>query len=196
MTTPNGPDDTTGRVTRLGPDSGGRGPDDGAPRAEVWSWTTGTDVRGSIPVLGIVLVALGVLFLLQQLVPGTSFWAWLALGLGGIAVAAWVFDSRRTGLLQVGLVLVAAGIASPLEAVGLISGDGWSTLFVGVVLLAIGLVKRSRGIPWQVWVGGLLTLIGASQTILDDVGGGWVFPAAVIAVGALLIVRTTRQPKA
>ncbi len=184
-------DDPTGRVTRLGPDSGGRGPGGEAPRIEVWSWTTEPDARGGVPVLGIVLVVLGLLFLLQQLVPGTSFWSWAALALGGVGVATWLFDRRRTGMLQVGLVLVAAGIASPLEAVGLISGAGWSTLFVGLTLLVIGIVRRTGGIPWQVWIGGLLTLIGASQTILDDVGGGWVFPAAVIAVGALLILRAT-----
>lgn len=196
MTTPPDPDDPTGRVTRLGPDSGGRVPDEEPPRIEVWSWTTETNARAGIPVLGIVLVILGLLFLLQQLVPGTSFWAWAALALGGVGVAVWLFDRRRTGMLQVGLVLVAAGIASPLEAIGLISGDGWSTLFVGITLLVIGIVRRTRGIPWQVWVGGLLALIGASQTVFQDVEGGWIFPAAVIAVGALLILRATRQPRA
>jgi membrane-bound ClpP family serine protease len=190
---PPDPDDPTGRITRLGPESGGRVPGDGAPRVEAWSWTTQTDARVGVPVLGIVLVVLGLLFLLQQLVPGTSFWAWAALALGGVGVAVWVFDHRRTGMLQVGLVLVAAGIASPLQALGLISGDGWWTLFVGLTLVAIGVARRSGGIPWQVWIGGLLALIGASQTVLQGVGGGWVFPAAVIAVGALLILRATRR---
>ncbi len=135
-------------VTRLGPDSGGRVPNESSVTYREWSWSSESAARGGLPFLGVFLVLFGILLFLQQAVPGTSFWSWLALAAGAACLI--VFASRRrlpgTGfLLWLGVVLVAIGLPSVLISAGLLpERDGWSTLFLGVALMALGLIRRTR----------------------------------------------------
>ena len=187
-------------MTRLGPDSGGRVPDDSSVTYREWSWSSESAARGGLPFLGVFLVLFGILLFLQQAVPGTSFWSWLALAAGAACLI--VFASRRrlpgTGfLLWLGVVLVAIGLPSVLVSAGLLpERDGWSTLFLGVALMALGLIRRTRpGIPASVWLGGILTIVGISETALLPNIGDYLLPIIVIGIGALLVLRavTLRQ---
>ena len=186
--------DEGGGVTRLGPDSGGRAPGEPTVSYREWSWSSDEAGRPGLPFVGVFLLGFGFLLLLQQFIPGTSVWSWLGLLIGVSALV--VYASRRgaTGsgfLLWVGVILVAIGLPSLLVAVGFLPDrDGWSTLFLGVALIGLGLVRRSRpGIPLSVWLGGILTIIGLGETALVSDFGSYVVPIAVIAIGGLIVLR-------
>jgi hypothetical protein len=191
---------TTGAVTRLGPDSGGRAPGEApsASRSSVsyseWSWSTDSAGRPGLPFFAVFLVALGVLLLLQNLVPGVSVWSWLALAIGGAALVVWVSRRAVRGggfLLYLGALLVASGLPSLLVAAGILpERDGWSTLFVGLTLMGLGLTRRSAGVPFSVWLGGILALIGLGQTALLPQGGEWLLPLILVGLGAILLLRS------
>jgi hypothetical protein len=183
----------SGSVTRLGPDSGGKAPGDSSVSYREWSWSTDSAGRPGLPLIGLFLVAFGVLLLLERLVPGSSIWSWLSLGIGAAALVGWASRRPRTSgfLLYLGVILVAIGLPSLLTAIGLLPDrDGWGTLFLGVALLALGLTRRTGpGIPASVWIGGVLALIGLSETALLPDIGSYLFPIIVIGIGGLIILR-------
>lgn len=186
--------DESGNVTRLGPDSGGRGPGDPVVAYREWSWTSDEAGRPGLPFLGVFLLGFGALLLLQQIVPGTSVWSWLGLLIGVSALVVYVSRRGAAGsgfLLWVGVILTAIGLPSLLVSIGLLpERDGWGTLFLGVALIGLGLARRSRpGIPLSVWLGGLLALIGLSETTLVTDLGGYIVPIAVIAIGGVIVLR-------
>ncbi len=180
-------------VTRLGPDSGGKPPETPFTYRE-WSWSSESAARGGLPFLGVFLVVFGVLLFLQSVVPGTSFWSWLALAIGAASLIVYVSRRRAPGsgfLLWIGVILVAVGLPSLLVAAGLLpERDGWSTLFLGVALVVLGLVRRTRpGVPASVWIGGILAIIGLSETALLPNLGDYLLPIAIIGIGAALVLR-------
>ena len=62
-------DDRQGPVTRLGPDSGGRGPGEPSVRYYTWEWGPDDARRPGLPWIGIFLLVFGGLLLIQQLFP-------------------------------------------------------------------------------------------------------------------------------
>jgi hypothetical protein len=187
--------DTDGSVTRLGPDSGGRAPGEPAVVYRAWSWTSDEPSgRPAVPFLGLFLVGFGGLLLLQQLLPDAEILSWVALVAGVAALIAGVTGDRG-GLIYLGAILVAAGLPSILEAFDLISGDGWSTTFLGVAFVVIGLVRRrGPGLTLTFWLGVILLLIGLPQTLFPGLSG-LLFPLLIIGLGAVILVRAlSRRP--
>jgi hypothetical protein len=191
---------TTGQVTRLGPDSGGRAPAEGVPTGQPtvyyreWEWSSDSTGRPGLPFVAVLLVALGVLLLLQNLVPGVSVWSWLGVGIGAAALVVWLSRRHAPGngfFLYAGVVFLAMGLPGVLVALGVLpESDGWSTLFLGVALVVLGLTRRTRGIPFSVWLGGLLAIIGLAETsILPDLGD-WLLPLILIGIGVILLGRS------
>jgi len=181
-------------VTRLGPDSGGRGPGEPVVTYREWAWSSDEAGRPGLPFVGVLLLAFGGLLLLQQLLPGTSVWSWLGLAIGASALVVYASRRSRTGsgfLLWIGVILVAIGLPSLLIAIGLLpERDGWGTLFLGIALVALGLVRRTRpGIPVSIWIGGALALIGLSETALLPNLSGYVLPLIVLAIGGVIVLR-------
>jgi hypothetical protein len=91
-------------------------------------------------------------------------------------------------------VLLALAFARLGGELGYLEGDGWSALLVGIALLAVWVIGMLWGAPrsWALWVGAILALIGLAQ-VSDRIAGlpelGWLWPAAIIAIGAALLVR-------
>jgi hypothetical protein len=182
-------DDQKEPVTRLGPDSGGRGP--GEPVARVYHWEWGPDDarRPGLPWIGIFLLVFGALLLLQQAFPQfRGVGSVVVLAVGVAFLIKWAID-RGTGSLYAGAIITALAVPGLLNAAG-IEADGLSTFSFGIAFLFIAIVRAvsGGGWGWQLWFGGLLTLVGAVN-IAGASFGGYVLPLVLVILGALLIVR-------
>jgi hypothetical protein len=182
-------DDQKEPVTRLGPDSGGRAPGEPSVRVYHWEWGPGVARRPGLPWIGIFLLVFGALLLLQQAFPQFR-------GLGSVVVLAigvaflikWAID-RGTGSLYAGAIITALAVPGLLDAAG-VQADGLSTFSFGIAFLFIAIVRAASGggWGWQLWFGGLLTLVGAVN-IAGASFGGYVLPILLVALGVLLIMR-------
>ena len=182
-------DDRQEPVTRLGPDSGGRGP--GEPSARVYHWEWGPDDarRPGLPWIGIFLLVFGALLLLQQAFPQfRSAGSVVVLAIGLAFLVKWAVD-RGTGSLYAGAIITALAVPGLLNAAG-IEADGLSTFSFGIAFLFIALVRAvsGGGWGWQLWFGGLLALVGAIS-ITGGSFGGYVLPILLVGLGLLLILR-------
>ena len=163
----------------------GRGPEWAA-----WGWSGG---GRPFSWLGVLLVLVGAALLVQQFQPAIGFTSLLLLALGLAFGAAWLIGGARWALVP-GAVLLALAFARLGGELGYLEGDGWSALLVGVALLAVWVIGMIWGAPrsWALWVGAILALIGLAQ-VSDRIAGlpelGWLWPAAIIAIGAALLVR-------
>jgi hypothetical protein len=176
-------------VTRLGPDSGGRGP--GEPKVNVYHWEWGPDDarRPGLPWIGIFLLVFGGLLLIQQVVPEfEAVGSVLVLAVGLAFLVKWAID-RGTGSLYAGSIITALAAPGLLNAAG-IEADGLTTFSLGVAFLFIAVVRLASGggAGWQLWFGGLLALIGG-VSIADASIGGLILPIILVALGAALLIQ-------
>jgi hypothetical protein len=185
-------DERTDRVTRLGPDSGGRRPDEPDVRVYSWEWGTGRlgsghERRPGLPWIGIFLLVFGGLLVLQQLYPGSqAIGSVLMLAIGVAFLIRWAI-SRGTGSLYAGAIITALAVPGALTDAGL-GREGLGTLSLGIAFLFIAVVRLAGGggIGWQAWCGGLLALIGVVDIVQPEVGG-LILPIALVALGAVLV---------
>ena len=172
------PDDESGRVVRV----------------EQYGWYR-PDERAGLPWIGIFLVIFGALLLLEQLAPELrAAGSLVVLAFGMAFLVSWIVN-RRTAALYVGAVVTALSLAGALTDLGVISGEGWGTLFLGIAFLGIAVVRFSDrgGWGWQVVFGGLLVIVGGS-TVASHLAGvpdtsRLIWPAVILAVGVLLLAR-------
>ncbi len=163
-------------------------------------WPGRSVERGpAFPWAGAILVLLGAALLVHQLVPALDGWALVTLGLGVVLFGAWV--TGRSGLaLWPGMLLLGYGVARLLVGLGVITGNGWTTIGIGVGFAAGWLATRTRGHAgsWSLVLAGLFVLIGLAQLVaeLPQLVGldAYVAPAIVIALGIVLIVAGRRRP--
>ncbi len=172
----------------------------GGPGGRTWvvgSWGSWPEPVGtrrrSFPWAGAILVLLGAALLVHQLVPALDGWALVTLGLGTVLVGAWAIG--RSGLaLWPGMLLLGYGVARLLVGLGVLAGQGWTTVGIGAGFAAAWLATRVRGHAgtWPLLLAGLFVLVGAAQLAaqLPELVGvdAYVGPAIVIALGVLLIV--------
>jgi hypothetical protein len=176
-------------VTRLGPDSGGRAPGDENVRVYTWEWGTDDQHRPGLPWIGIFLLVFGGLLLLQQLFPQfQAVGSVIVLAIGLAFLVKWAVD-RGAGSLYAGSIITALALPGLLNAAG-IEANGLTTFFLGVAFLFIAAVRLATGggVGWQLWFGGLLSVIGGAQ-IANAPLGGYILPVILVALGLLLIVR-------
>ncbi len=186
-------DDQRDPVTRLGPDSGGRAPGSppGGPDAHVYHWEWGPDDarRPGLPWIGIFLLVFGGLLLVQQLYPeARAAGSLVVLAVGLAFLIKWAVD-RGTGSLYAGAIITALAAPGVLNAAGVVL-DGLGTFCFGVAFLFIALVRGATGggWGWQLWFGGLLALLGG-VSMTSPAAGGLIVPAALIALGVVLLMR-------
>ena len=180
-------DDQEQPVTRLGPDSGGRGP--GEPNVHVYTWEWGSDDahRPGLPWIGIFLLVFGGLLLLQQVFPQfEALGSVIVLAVGLAFLIKWAVD-RGAGSLYAGSIITALAVPGLLNAAG-VEANGLTTFSLGVAFLFIALVRIATGggLGWQVWFGGLLAVIGGAQ-IANASLGGYVLPLLLVILGIFLI---------
>ena len=179
-------------VTRLGPDSGGRAPEEPEVRVYSWEWGTGRlgrdgDRRPGLPWFGIFLLVLGGLLLIQQLYPQSqAIGSVLVLAIGIAFLIRWAV-TRGTGSLYAGAIITALAVPDALGNAGL-SREGLGTFCLGIAFLFIALVRAigGGGVGWQAWFGGLLAVVGAVNLIQPE-NGGLIVPVALVVGGAILL---------
>jgi hypothetical protein len=189
-------DDRPEPVTRLGPDSGGRVP--GGPDVRVYRWEWGPDDtrRPGLPWIGIFLLVFGGLLLLQQALPQfKDVGSVLGLAVGIAFLIKWALD-RGTGSLYAGAIITALAMPGVLNAAG-VEADGLTTFSLGIAFLFIAVVRAAShgGWGWQLWLGGVLTIIGAIN-ISSPTLGGYLVPLALLALGAAIILRGANDRRA
>ncbi len=180
--------ETPDPVTNLGPDSGGRSPGQGSVKYYSWEWGPDESRRPGLPWIAIFLVVFGVLLLIQQAFPdGRTAGSAFVLALGIAFLIKWAID-RGTGSLYAGAIISALAAPGVLNAAG-VDVDGLGTFCFGIAFLFIGSVRSfsGGGIGWQMWFGGLLTLIGGVNMMSPDIGG-LILPMLIIGLGAALLI--------
>jgi hypothetical protein len=185
-------DDRGEPVTRLGPDSGGRGPGDPGVRVYHWEWGPDDARRPGLPWIGIFLLVFGALLLVQQLVPQfESAGSVIVLAIGLAFLVKWAID-RGTGSLYAGAIITALAVPGLLNAAG-IEANGLSTFSFGVAFLFIALVRAvtGGGWGWQLWFGGLLALVGGAN-IAGASFAGLLLPIVLLTLGAVLLINGSR----
>ncbi len=77
----------------------------------------------------------------------------------------------------------------------MLTGDGWSTLLVGIAFLigwGLGRYQSARR-TWALWIGAILGVIGLSEVsdiLPADVDGAAVMAIILIGLGLFLIARS------
>ena len=131
----------------------------------------------------------GALLLLQQAFPQfRGVGSVVVLAVGVAFLIKWAID-RGTGSLYAGAIITALAVPGLLDAAG-VEADGLSTFSFGIAFLFIALVRAASGggWGWQLWFGGLLTLVGAVN-IAGASFGGFILPLLLVGLGVLLIMR-------
>lgn len=148
------------------------------------------DQRRMVP--GVILIALGVLFLIAQRINVGGEAVVAAIGLAFL-VAYWL--TRNYGLLVPGGIMTGLGIGIIYEVR---SNAGGAPVLLGLGLGFVGIyvvdaaVRRASWGWWPLIPGGVLTLIGlllaSGQTGLVGTIGRW-WPAVLILIGLWFLQR-------
>jgi hypothetical protein len=175
------------KVTRLGPDSGGRAPGTAAGRVHAWEWGPDHARRPGLPWIGVFLLVFGGLLLAREVFPeARSLGSLVTLAIGIVFLIKWAVD-RGTGSLYAGAIITALAVPGVLTEAGL-SLEGLGTFCFGVAFLFIAAVRAASGggIGWQAWFGGLLALLGGVNLVSPQVGG-LIVPIVLVAIGVVLV---------
>jgi len=186
-------DDRGQPVTRLGPDSGGRGSagpgGPGGTRIYRWECSPDDARRPGLPWIGTFLLVFGVLLLIQQAFPQLkAAGSLVVLAIGLAFLVRWAIE-RGTGSLYAGAIITALAVPGLLNAAG-VQAEGLGTFSFGVAFLFIAAVRAASGggVGWQLWFGGFLALLGG-VSIAGASFGPYVVPIILVALGAMLILR-------
>ncbi|HEY6056495.1 MAG TPA: hypothetical protein VIV06_00610 [Candidatus Limnocylindrales bacterium] len=163
----------------------------------------GQEERGPwLSPIGIFLVILGGLLLLDQVLPQARLvGSAVVLAIGIALLVRWAMR-RSTLSLYAGAIVVALALPPLLEELGAIRGPGWGTLFLGIALLAIALIRGAErgGWGWQLTVGTVLAVIGGLQIAAREIAGlpspgQLVWPVLLVGLGLIVILRGVARPR-
>jgi len=157
-----------------------------AVRVEGWSFEgSWPGNRSGVPLVGIFLIVLGLFLaagrLFQEVRLGASAFF---LTVGVILVFLGIRD-RSDLALYAGAFVTALALSDLLSSGGLIHGSGWGTMFLGIGVMAIALIRSTAGRRWgwALGIGALLVLWGGSDVAASNLN----FPTDRL-IGPLLIV--------
>ncbi len=171
---------TTGRSTMGGP----------TIHAYGWQWGPDDARRPGLPWIGVFLVVFGALLIVQNVLPEyRSLGNTSVLAAGAAFLVIWAVR-RGTVALYLGAFLTAAALPGTIRGLGYDLGAGWGTMFFGVALLFIAIVRATRngGWGWQALVGGGLVLLASSEIAIPEVSS-LIVPALLVVFGVILLVR-------
>lgn len=166
----------------------------GGPAVRVYGWQWGDEDarRPRLSWIGVFLVVFGALLILENSVYG-DLGNIAVLAAGVASLLAWVV-TRGTVALYFGTFLMAAAVPGTYEAATQTDiGAGWGTLAFGIALLFIAFVRAAGrgGWGWQALAGGALVLLASTEIAVPEVGA-YAFPALLVVLGLLLLLRGGR----
>ena len=151
-------------------------------------------------VLAIILIAIGVGALAMQANPEAGSWIVLIVGLGLLALFAFL---REYGALVPGGIMTGLGAGIAIAETSAVSGDqsgGIIVLGLGLGFVSIwvigGLTHVKEHHPWPLIPGGILTTVGAALLIggaMEELLRYW--PVALIAGGLIVLWRTWAEAR-
>jgi hypothetical protein len=152
-------------------------------------WTIDGNWGGNgsgVKTVGFFLIVVGLLLAAGQLFGQAQIGAsafFLALGVVLLLVG---IRDRSDLALYAGMFVTALALSDVLTGVGLIHGEGWGTLFLGLGVMLVALIRSKPGkrTSWTLGIGALLALWGGSQVLSSQFAN---FPADRL-IGPLLIV--------
>lgn len=175
-----------------------RGQPPKAVRIDSWGFTTDGPRRRTVPLFGVFLILFGVLLAAGELFKVAELGASaLFLALGVVLLLVWLRD-HSDAALYCGTFVTALALSDLLTGAGVVSGNGWGALFLGVGVLIIAPIRARSGRSWgwPVVIGGLLCLWGGSEIATSYVKDAdrLVGPALLVLLG-IWIVGRNRRPK-
>jgi hypothetical protein len=170
-----------------------------AVRVDSWSldgsWPGG---RRGVPLVGIFLIVLGLFLAAGQLFPEAQIGASaFFLAVGVLLVLVGVRD-RSDLALYAGVFVTALATSNLLTSLSVIHGSGWGTLFLGIGVMAIALIRSSAGRRWgwALGIGVLLALWGGSEVAasnLDFPTDRLIGPLLIVLLGVYIVTRRGRR---
>lgn len=169
------------------------------PQPEWWSGSWEGRPRG-FPLLGVLLVLIGVGLLVQFAFPAVSVGTLILLAIGVAFVAAWLIGRSWFAMVP-GFLLLSLGAAELLEDLGVFRPAGQDVPGLAATALAIGflliwIVSRlgRRKWNWPLWAAAVFGLIGVAQlsafVALPQFGA--VVPLLIIVLGVLVLFNWRR----
>ena len=208
MTDPGRPTDDPG-VTRIERPEWDRGPTDPTASSRT-SWevppgfrfewqTLEWSPRRQVPILGIGLLFLGLALLMDQLTPISLS----AIFLGTITAcfaAVWIIWRARWAVTPT-ILLMALFVPDLLGDLGVLKGDGWTSVALAIAFGIIWLIGRWQGRTrrWPLFAAIFFALLGVTQLSdqvpwLPDLDVFW--PIVFIAVGLVIVLDARRRAPA
>ncbi len=170
------------------PDGAGAGRPPQQPYVRMYSWSSSGQ---SFPWFAVLLLVLGIGLLIELLIPDLSFGSLVILAIGIAFGVAWLYRGI-VGATMPALVMTAWGLAGVGRDFGILSGDGWNTLFIGIAFLVGWVLARYQGTRrgYALWIGAVLGLLGladVADTLPFHVGLAVVIPLAMIGIGVYMV---------
>jgi hypothetical protein len=136
---------------------------------------------------------LGVGLLIELIIPDLSFGSLLTLAAGLAFGGVWLVGRVQLATMPA-LVLTAWGLAGVGTDLGILGGNGWTALLIGLAFLAGWALGRVQEVPrqWALVVGAVLGIIGLADVsdALDlalDIAV--LIPLAMIGIGVYMVLR-------
>jgi hypothetical protein len=164
--------------------------DRGTVRVYEAHWGPDDRRRPGLPWIGLFLIVFGALLILERTFPEYRNLGNITVLAAGLASLVYWLVRRGSVALYAGAFLTALALPGTIEGLGYDLGPGWGTLFLGLALIFIALVRAARGggWGWQAFWGAILGLLGASQIAVGDLAG-LVLPLALVVLGIVLLAR-------
>jgi hypothetical protein len=183
-------------------DSAGTTAKTATPQPE-W-WTGGWDgrERTGFPVLGVLLVVIGLGLLFQWFFPQVGAGTLILMTLGVAFLGAWL-TGRSWFAMVPGFLLLALGIGELLEDLAVFKPahedvPGLAATALAIGFLAIFVVARlgKRRWIWPLWAAAIFGIIGLAQlstfVVLPQIGGALV-PVLIIVLGVIVLFNWRRE---
>jgi hypothetical protein len=164
-----------------------------------WRWDD-RDIRRGLPWIGVFLVVFGGILLLGQAYPQAHILGSAVTTAFGVALLVSWATGRGWGLYP-GLLITAYSLPGLLVDLAVLpAGAGYGTFLFGVGLLGVAAMRYAsrRTWGWQLVIGGILALAGASEIgarlwpglpSLGDLLG----PIVLVLLGLVIISRAVRR---